>query len=197
MKWSVKGKKDTVYLTFDDGPIPEATPDVLDILDKYNIKATFFCVGHNVYKNPEVYQQILERGHKTANHSYNHMNGWKSSFREYIDNVEKCAEFVDSVLYRPAYGRITPRQSWVLRKKYEIIMWTVLSGDFRAGVTKEQCLENALNIDGKGSIVIFHDSIKAREKVMWALPRFIEECVQRGYRFDLFGPSATHGVTCL
>lgn len=183
--WSVKDKRNTVYLTFDDGPVPEATPDVLNILDKYNIKATFFCVGHNVHKYPEVYKQILEKGHKTGNHTYNHLNGFKTGFREYIDNVSKCAGYVDSKLFRPPYGRITPKQSGYLRKEYKIIMWTVLSGDFHAGTSNEDCLKNALNIDGKGSIVIFHDSDKAKEKVLWALPRFIEECLRRGLRFEL------------
>ena len=183
--WSVKGKTNTVYLTFDDGPIPEVTTDVLDILDKYNVKATFFCVGHNVFKNPELYQQLLQRGHKTANHTYNHLNGWKIPFQEYIDNVAKCAEFINSDLFRPPYGRINRKQSKFLRKNYKIIMWTVLSGDYSADTTKEQCLENALNIDGKGSIVIFHDSIKAKEKLMYALPGFIEGCLQLGYTFEL------------
>ncbi|MFC2107356.1 polysaccharide deacetylase family protein [Bacteroidota bacterium] len=183
--WSVKDKMNTVYLTFDDGPIPEVTPLVLDILDKYNVKATFFCVGHNVFKNPEVYQQILQKGHKTANHTYNHLKGWKTTLQKYTDNVAKCAEFVDSDFFRPPYGRITRKQSKLLRRDYKIIMWTVLSGDYSSKTTKEQCLENALNIDGKGSIVIFHDSIKAKEKVMFALPGFIEGCLERGYAFEL------------
>lgn len=183
--WSVKDKRNTVYLTFDDGPIPEVTPDVLNILEEYDVKATFFCVGHNVFKNPALYKQIQERGHKTANHTYNHLNSWKTTFQEYIDNVKKCAEFIESDLFRPPYGRITRRQSKILRRNYKIIMWSVLSGDFKTDTTKEQCLENALNIDGNGSIVIFHDSIKAKEKVMYTLPGFIEGCLERGYSFEL------------
>ncbi len=185
LTWSIEGEIDKVYLTFDDGPTPGVTKKVLEFLNDFKIKATFFCVGNNIKRNPDIFQEVISQGHKTGNHTYNHLNGWKSPFEEYINNVAKSEENVRSSLFRPPYGKITRRQSTFLLKKYNIIMWTALSGDFDHRTSKDQCLYNALNINGKGSIVVFHDSIKAKERMFYALPRFIEECLKRNYSFHL------------
>jgi peptidoglycan/xylan/chitin deacetylase (PgdA/CDA1 family) len=171
-----------IWLTFDDGPEPEVTPEVLDILKQKEIKATFFLVGNNVVKHPEIYRMIIAQGHSVGNHTYNHMNGWKTPAREYTEDVFRCNEFFATTLFRPPYGRFTPSQYFLLRKSFRFILWSVLSGDFRKEITPGQCLKNLLNHTKSGSIVVFHDSLKAREKVLYALPRFID--VFRGKGFD-------------
>ncbi len=177
--------KDSVYLTFDDGPHPEVTGKVLQILKNYSVRATFFCVGDNLRKHPGTYQEVLAHGHQTGNHTFHHLNGWKVRTREYMKDVALCSEYVSGNLFRPPYGRLTLRQMMQLRKQYRIIMWTVLSGDFDKHLDPDQCLDNALNIKGKGDIVIFHDSLKAQKNMLNALPLFIEECLNRGYTFRL------------
>ena len=174
-----------MYLTFDDGPHPEVTIKVLQILKKFDIKATFFCVGDNVRKHPETYQEILDHGHKTGNHTFHHLNGWKVGASKYMEDVALCSEYVSGELFRPPYGRLSFSQMMKLRKQYKIIMWTVLSGDFNKNITSEQCLFNSLNITGQGDIMIFHDSLKAEKNMLHSLPLFVEECLSRGYRFQL------------
>ena len=174
----------TIYLTFDDGPIPEVTMDVLSILREKNAKATFFCVGDNVRKYPEVYRAILEGGHSTGNHTFHHLNGWTTAPGSYYSNVKHCSELVQSRLFRPPYGRFTPSQYFLLRKEYRFIMWSVLAGDFDPGTSPARCLDNALQNSENGSILVFHDSIKAKEKVLYALPRLIDSLTNSGYRFE-------------
>ncbi|MBU2650320.1 MAG: polysaccharide deacetylase family protein [Bacteroidetes bacterium] len=183
--WRVRNGKNSLYLTFDDGPHPDVTPAVLDILDHFDVKATFFCVGDNVRKYPEVYAKVIGKGHRTGNHTFHHLNGWKSGFEDYIRDVEQCAGLVSGDLFRPPYGRITRRQAKWLKGKYRVIMWTALSGDFNRDLQPATCLSNALNISGRGDILVFHDSLKARENMLITLPLFLEECLGRGYEFRL------------
>ncbi|HRZ97706.1 MAG TPA: polysaccharide deacetylase family protein [Paludibacter sp.] len=183
--WRKNPSSKMIYLTFDDGPVPEVTPFVLDILDKYSWKATFFCVGENVQKNPELYAEILKRGHKTANHSFNHLKGFNFSTNEYIANVKKAAEYIDSKLFRPPYGKITRKQADILKKDYEIIMWDVITHDYNKSLTPEKVFKNVKNNLRNGSIVVFHDSIKAKENVLSVLPRAIEFWESKGFGFGL------------
>ena len=181
--WEIKTDNKEIFLTFDDGPHPEITARVLDILDDYQAKASFFCVGHNVEKFPETYKEIITRGHQTANHSFNHLNGWKTPRQVYYDNIEKCATLVDSKLFRPPYGRISLKQVANLKQKYSIVMWSVLSVDFSKKITPEQCFHNSIKYTKTGSIVVFHDSEKAAENLLYALPRFLDHFKKLGYNF--------------
>lgn len=183
LTWKLKDRR-TIYLTFDDGPVPEVTPMVLDILDKYNAKATFFCVGDNVAKHPDIYQQVLDKGHATGNHTFNHIKGWQTEVPDYIKNVSQCSEHVKSNLFRPPHGRIKHAQVKELAKDYKIIMWSVLTGDYDHSLTKEQVLDYSIKNTKGGSIVVFHDSIKASERMLFALPLFLEHFINKGYRFE-------------
>lgn len=165
---------DTVFLTFDDGPIPEATPYILDILKAYDAKATFFCVGENVERYPHIYQRILDDGHTVGNHTYNHLNGWKTDQEAYVSNVEKSSDVIDSKLFRPPYGRIRPGQMEILSKKYNVIMWDVLSGDFDPKVSSDELYDNVVNNVKNGSIIVLHDNIKSIDKLKVALPKLLE-----------------------
>jgi peptidoglycan-N-acetylglucosamine deacetylase len=174
-----------LYLTFDDGPVPEITAWVLDLLKKENINATFFCVGDNVQKNPEIYQRIQNEGHVVGNHTYNHMNGWDFPTKEYLENIEKCAELVNSSLFRPPYGKLKPSQVSNLISQYSIIMWDVLSGDYDKNTSPEKCLKNVKDHFRNGSIIVFHDSQKAKRNLMYALPLFIRYAKTEGFEFDI------------
>lgn len=171
--WNFKEKKDSVFLTFDDGPHPVITPQVLDILNEYNAKATFFCVGDNVKKYPDIYQRILDEEHTVGNHTYNHLNAFKTNHEIYIENVKQCTQYVNSSLFRPPYGKLKRKQIIALKDYFNIIMWDVLSGDFDAKVTPKKCLNNVLKYIKGGSIVVFHDSEKAKEKMLYALPEVL------------------------
>ncbi|MBK6962540.1 MAG: polysaccharide deacetylase family protein [Bacteroidales bacterium] len=184
LTWEIHDRPGEIFLTFDDGPIPEITPLVLQILEKYQARATFFCVGDNVQKYPEVYQQVLDGGHATGNHTFHHLSGWKTPLPEYLENIEKCSQLVNSSLFRPPYGRIRPSYIQSIRPTYRIIMWSVLTGDFDQESTPEKVLENALQHTTDGSIVVFHDSIKAADRMFYALPRFLEHFSEKGYRFS-------------
>ena len=140
--WSPLGKDKTVYLTFDDGPVPEATPWILDLLATYEMKATFFCVGDNVMKNKDIYCRIIEEGHGAGNHTFNHLNGWKTDVLSYKENIDKCHIFVESPLFRPPYGKLTPKQTQVVKKNYSIVMWDILSGDFDMRISPSKCIQN-------------------------------------------------------
>lgn len=177
-----KSKK--VYLTFDDGPVPEATPWVLDLLKSRGVKASFFCVGDNVRKYPEIYRRILNEGHSVGNHTYNHLNGWKTDSAAYTENVAKAAKLIDSSLFRPPYGKLTPRAVKRLNKDYDVIMWDVLSGDFDTSITPEDCLRNVKTHASAGSIIVFHDSIKAIDKLKFVLPEVISFFEQKGIVMD-------------
>jgi peptidoglycan/xylan/chitin deacetylase (PgdA/CDA1 family) len=179
-----KTENPSLYLSFDDGPNSEVTPWVLDTLKKYNAKATFFCIGKKAETNPEIYSQILAQGHSVGNHSYSHPNGWKTSFSEYIGDVARCSIAIKSKLFRPPYGRIGLRQMLALqKKKYRIVLWDVLSGDFDPKLSKEQCLKNVLQNSKNGSIIVFHDSEKAFEKLSFVLPLVLEHYQKLGFDF--------------
>ncbi|MCH2084294.1 MAG: polysaccharide deacetylase family protein [Saprospiraceae bacterium] len=182
--WRIPTKEKVVYFTFDDGPIPEVTPWVLEQLAAYDAKATFFCVGENIQKNPEVFQQVVNAGHAVGNHTFNHLNGWASDNIEYFHNIRHCANQMDSILFRPPYGRLKPKQARFLQRHYRIVMWDVLSGDFDPKLLPEQCLENVINNVRPGSIVVFHDSLKAEDKLSYVLPKALEHFADQGYRFE-------------
>ncbi len=183
--WEVKTTNKEIFLTFDDGPHPKITPQVLKILDEFNVKATFFCVGENIDKHPDTYKQIVSNGHKTGNHSYNHLNGWKTSNAEYFSNIEKADNLIKSKLFRPPYGRISLSQIKLLSKKYSIIMWTILTYDYDKKVSREQCLSNSIKNTKSGSIVVFHDSLKSENNLLYALPLFLKYFLDKGYSFSL------------
>lgn len=182
--WRVPTQEKVIYLTFDDGPIPKVTPWVLDQLAEYNAKGTFFCVGDNVKKHTEIFNEVIRRGHSVGNHTYNHLNGWTSDNLPYFHNIRHCARLVNSSLFRPPYGRLMPKQAQFLQRHYRIIMWDVLSGDFDLNITKEQCLQNVLNKTKPGSIIVFHDSLKAEAKLQYVLPKVLAHYHQLGYRFE-------------
>ncbi|MCH2215852.1 MAG: polysaccharide deacetylase family protein [Flavobacteriales bacterium] len=183
--WNKSREEKKIYLTFDDGPTEKITFEILDLLEGLGAKATFFCIGGNVLKYPDAYKAILEAGHQTANHTWNHMNGWEFSDYSYFKNVLECSRVVDSRLFRPPYGRITQSQAKALKKRYDIIMWDVLSADWRSDVTPEKCLSNVRNNATAGSIIVFHDSEKAYANMIYALPRFIEYSLEGGYAFEV------------
>ncbi|MDI5948811.1 polysaccharide deacetylase family protein [Flavobacterium yafengii] len=180
--WDVSntGSSNTVYLTFDDGPIPEITEWVLNELKKHNVKATFFCIGDNIDKNPEIFKKVISDGHSIGNHTFNHLKGWKTSTEVYIENTKLCEATIQknstsnpkSKIFRPPYGKIKVSQSKKIRKLgYKIIMWDVLSADFDQTLSQEQCLENVTSNLRTGSIIVFHDSIKAFKNLEYVLPK--------------------------
>ncbi|MBL7806229.1 MAG: polysaccharide deacetylase family protein [Saprospiraceae bacterium] len=181
--WHIPTEDKVLYLTFDDGPVPEATPWVLDLLLHYGAKATFFCVGDNVRKHPEIFERILQDGHAVGNHTYNHLNGWKTQTFDYLKNVQRCRQMVSSPLFRPPYGALRPSQTRTLKSRYRIVMWDVLSGDYDPEITPEQCLENVLVNIQPGSIVLFHDSLKAETRMRYALPKVLEQLGREGWTF--------------
>jgi peptidoglycan/xylan/chitin deacetylase (PgdA/CDA1 family) len=181
--WHKSRKEKTIYLTFDDGPIPVVTPFVLNTLKSFNIKATFFCIGDNVNKHPEIYQQILTDGHSVGNHTYNHLKGWTTKDRVYLDNVAECAKVVSSSLFRPPYGRARKSQQSILRMQYSMVMWDVLSGDFDTKIGPEKCLQNVLKHTRNGSIIVFHDSLKAFPRLKVALPEVLDSLSKKGFSF--------------
>ena len=186
-----------IYLTFDDGPIPKVTPWVLDELAKYNAKATFFCVGENAERHPEVLQQVIDAGHSIGNHTHNHLSGWGSDNLNYVQNVERCAKIVKSKLFRPPYGRLSPRKAQMLQRHYRIVMWDVLSGDFDQDLNPLICLRNVLDNVRPGSIVVFHDSLKSERNLKYALPRALKALSNQGYSFEAIpqsGAPLTHSV---
>ncbi len=185
LKWRVNTKSKVIYLTFDDGPIPDVTEKVLDILDTYNWKATFFCVGENVQKHPSIYQKVIERGHRVGNHSFNHLRGFKTSREEYVANVRKASEYIDSKLFRPPHGRITYAQIRALKDDYDIVMWDVLTYDYDKRKTPAQIVKIIQRNLRKGSIVLLHDSIKAENNVLTVLPQAIEFWQSKGYTYGL------------
>lgn len=184
--WHVPTEEKAIFLTFDDGPIPDITESVLDTLGQFNAKATFFCIGDNVRKHPDIFQKVLDNGHSVGNHTFNHMNGWKTEDDLYLANIAKCDEqlHLNTVLFRPPYGRIKKSQSKVVLAERKIVMWDVLSGDFSQNLTPEICLKKSIHHARPGSIVLFHDSIKASKNMLFALPRFLEHFAGQGYRFE-------------
>jgi peptidoglycan/xylan/chitin deacetylase (PgdA/CDA1 family) len=178
--WDIPNGENKVFLTFDDGPTPGITEWTLDQLKKYNAEATFFCIGNNVEKHPEIFQMVIQQGHAIGNHTFNHLKGWKTPTAEYIGNVQKCE--VKSFLFRPPYGKIKPSQSVILRKMgFKIIMWDVISYDFDKSTSPERCLENILKNVQSGSIIVFHDSVKAEKNLRYALPKTLEYLQEKGF----------------
>ena len=181
--WNKSRKEKKVYLTFDDGPIPELTPFVLDTLAQYGIKGTFFCVGENVERHPEIYQRILAEGHAVGNHTHNHLRGWDCDDETYLANVAQCDALTQSKLFRPPYIRATKSQLRALRKDYEIVLYDVLSGDFDLSLSPEGCYNNVIRYTKPGSIIVFHDNVKAKPRIEYALPRSIAYLQERGFAF--------------
>ncbi len=195
--WAFSRSSNSVYLTFDDGPIPEITPWVLDELKKYNAKATFFCIGENVQKHPEIFRRIIAEGHSVGNHTFNHLNGWKTKTAEYIENVEKAERQIinnsktksrqskisnQKSLFRPPYGKITSEQSKLLQKKgFKIVMWDIISYDYDAKISEEKCLKNVLKNVKSGSVVVFHDSLKAEKNLRYVLPKVLGYFSKKSY----------------
>ena len=177
-----------IYFTFDDGPIPQVTPWILEQLEKYNAKATFFCVGNNVRRHPELLQRTIEAGHSVGNHTMHHLDGWKSENIPYFHDIRHCALQVRSSLFRPPYGRLKPAQAQFLTRHYEVVMWDVLSGDFDPELSADDCYENVVRNARNGSIVVFHDSLKAEDTVRAVLPRLLAHYSELGYRFAALTP---------
>jgi peptidoglycan/xylan/chitin deacetylase (PgdA/CDA1 family) len=185
--WRIKGTGKKIYLTFDDGPHETATLFVLEQLRKYKAKATFFCIGKNVAAYPAIYQNILDEGHAVGNHTYHHLNGWKVKNDMYVKDVVEASAIIKSNLFRPPYGRIRRKQQQQLQtsnSQLQTIMWDVLSGDFDTQLRAEKCLENVLKNTRSGSIVVFHDSTKAWERMQYALPKTLAHFAEQGYEFS-------------
>lgn len=194
--WRVPTLEKKLFLTFDDGPIPGPTDFVLETLHNLSVKATFFCIGDNIRKHAPLFARILHGGHQVGNHTFHHINGWKVNTSEYVEEVSLCATEIQKhmndnnnqaglpKLFRPPYGRIKRNQIEAL-KDYSIVMWDVLSVDYNKNLSKESCLKNTLNVVRPGSIIVFHDSLKAERNLVYTLPRFIDSCLAKGYSFSL------------
>ncbi len=183
--WRINPQKKSVYLTFDDGPIPEATPFVLDVLDRYGVKATFFMVGDNVRKYPEIYKMVVERGHCVGNHTFNHIGGFRHSSKEYLENTEKANLLIHSHLFRPPHGWMRILQYRLLRKHYRIVMWDLVTRDYSKRMTAADVVNNVKRYARNGSIITFHDSLKSIEKLRTALPESLQWLKDEGYSFEL------------
>jgi peptidoglycan/xylan/chitin deacetylase (PgdA/CDA1 family) len=187
--WKIPSKEKVIYISFDDGPHPDATPFVLEELKKYNAKATFFCIGNNVLKHPNIYESILQQEHRVGNHTYDHLNGWKTDSVSYIGNIKDAASLIESDLFRPPYGRITRKQINNLKGDQNcpsnIVMWDVLSGDFDLNLTGEDCAKNVIQNTVPGSIIVFHDSQKAWDRMSVALPLVLQYFSKLGYQFEV------------
>lgn len=181
---SFPSQKGKLFFTFDDGPNPEVTPLILDILEQFNAKATFFCLGENVEKNPELIKEIINRGHSIGNHSYNHIDGFKTSISNYLQNVEKASKIISSNLFRPPYGRITPFQYHKLKRKFRIIVWNSAADDWNKYLTPEKCIRKVMKNAKDGAIILMHDNIVAKERVTIALPFLLEYFSKLGYGFE-------------
>lgn len=191
--WDLPNTERKVYLTFDDGPTPEITDWILSVLKEQNVKATFFCLGNNIQKYPDLFKKLITQEHSIGNHTYNHLQGWKTSTKTYLENVKLCEKEMSNIdsdipvskLFRPPYGKIRPAQSAKLRKlNYKIIMWDVLSADFDRQVSPEKCLDNVVKNTTQGSIIVFHDSVKAFRNLEYVLPKAITILKEKGFQFD-------------
>jgi peptidoglycan/xylan/chitin deacetylase (PgdA/CDA1 family) len=186
--WREDKNKNNIYLTFDDGPIPEITPWILDCLKEKNVKASFFCVGENIKKHPEIFNRLLDEGHVVGNHTYNHLRGWNTENKDYFDNINQCQELTRTNLFRPPYGRARKSQMKELAKDFKIVMWDVLTGDYDQEITPYECYKNCIDTTRNGSIIVFHDNIKAINNVKYALPKSIDYLIEQGYQFKTLVP---------
>lgn len=181
-----------IFLTFDDGPVPEATPEVLDLLSDAGAKATFFCIGQNIQKHPKIFQRIISEGHMAGNHTFNHLNGWRTSRKSYLDNAEECRDkmiaengkLVSFSLFRPPYGKLKPAQYFAIRKQYKIVMWDVLTRDWEENRSPDSCFQRIKFKVVPGSIIVFHDSIKAKTRMIPALQMTLKHFSELGYSFE-------------
>ena len=183
--WRMNPAEKVIYLTFDDGPNPQITPQVLDILDEHGVKATFFCVGDNVRKYPDTFSEVTSRGHAVGNHTFNHIKGFKFSTADYVANVQKASEYIKSRILRPPHGQIKFSQVRALKKNYKIIMWDLITFDYDKNVTPEQISRIVKKQTRNGSIVVFHDSLKAERNVLNVLPVALNFWKNQGYDFRL------------
>lgn len=186
LTWKESVTSNEIFLTFDDGPHPDITPKVLNILAQYNARTCFFCVGENVKKYPETFQNIIDAGQMVGNHTFNHLNGWKTPDNLYLENIEQCSKEVISRCLRPPYGKIKPSQIKKLKKNYQIVMWSVITYDYDSKLSPEACLDIAIKNSGPGDIVVFHDSLKAEKNLLFVLPLFLEHFSKLGYRFNFW-----------
>lgn len=193
--WDISTTNKVIYLTFDDGPTPEITNWTLKTLKAYQAKATFFCIGKNVENHPEIFQKILEEGHAIGNHTHNHVKGWKTSTEDYLNNVKQAQTTIENqifkgkpvitTLFRPPYGKLKPKQGkQLLALNYKVIMWDIISFDYDKNISAEECLENVISKTENGSLVVFHDSLKAAKNMQYALPKVLEHFTNKGYRFE-------------
>ncbi len=182
--WNIDSEEKVIYLTFDDGPIPELTSKILKVLNFFDAKATFFCVGENVKKYPKIYNNILKNGHSVGNHTNSHLYGLKTGTEEYLENIEKASEYIDSDLFRPPHGRMKFAQQNEIQKKYKIVLWDVLSFDFDINTSEIDCFNNVKHFTRPGSVIVFHDNIKAEKNMLFSLTHTLEYFSKRGFRFD-------------
>lgn len=188
--WQKSKADKVIYLTFDDGPIPEVTEWVLDVLAQHQIKATFFCIGDNIRKHPAIFQRILKERHRVGNHTFHHLKGWKTTVEEYVANVARCQQEIEKhsgeavTLFRPPYGKITTKQATaILSQGYEIVMWTIITKDYDARIRPQQCLQRTIKQLTPGSILVFHDSLKAEKNLKYSLPLLLTYLKKEGYSF--------------
>jgi peptidoglycan/xylan/chitin deacetylase (PgdA/CDA1 family) len=187
--WRVATQDKVLYLTFDDGPVPGPTEFVIEQLKKSNAKATFFCIGDNVRKHPAIFNKVLASGHAIGNHTFNHLKGWSTSNQRYLENIDLCNAQIRThnletpTLFRPPYGRITNSQINALKSKYKIVMWDVLTHDYSKTISPEQCLKGSINSARTGSIIVFHDSLKAERNMTYVLPKFLDHFTAQGFKF--------------
>lgn len=184
--WRMDPREHSIYLTFDDGPIPEATPFILDTLSKYGVKATFFMVGDNVRKYPHLYERIKAEGHQIGNHTYNHMGSVRHTLRTYVKNTNKANELIHSKYFRPPHGWMRPAAYIWLTRKYKVVMWDVVTRDYSKLLTAEDVVNNIKTYTRNGSIITFHDSLKSIDKLQTALPESLEWLISQGYQFKTF-----------
>jgi peptidoglycan-N-acetylglucosamine deacetylase len=186
LTWHIPAEEKVIYLTFDDGPVPGPTEYVLHVLSEFKVKATFFCIGDNIRKHPEVFKRIQKEGHAMGNHTQNHLKGWVTASSRYIENTHQCEHELGAAntgkLFRPPYGRITRKQIGLL-SEYQIIMWDVLTHDYNKNISPQRCLEQSVRATRAGSIVVFHDSLKAERNMTYVLPKYIQHFQTRGYTF--------------
>jgi len=188
--WDIPNKENKIYITFDDGPTPDITEWVLEELKKHDAKATFFCIGKNINSHADIFQKVIADGHAIGNHTFNHLNGWKTNTNDYIENITSCQSRINNycptILFRPPYGKISKSQSKELQNLgYKIIMWDVLSADFDQSITAEKCLQNILQNVVSGSIIVFHDSVKAYKNLKYVLPLSLQTLKDRGFKFEI------------